>query len=274
MLNDNSDADHFKKWFDLGMNADIGIGNFFEYIIQTIYISILEPGDISIDAGANRGLHTIPMTRIVGKKGMVIGFEAIPELASNLIDKLLEMQIKNVLIKSLAIGEKKGIVDFNYVKDSDYHSGIKEQQGIPDSAKKSILKISVPLSTLDFEIDSEKKVRFMKLDLEGGEYHGLIGAQRIMNDDKPLIVFENNRETAATLYNYRSSDWFSLFEERSYKVYDLFGRNFTPEKWDTKKMPWYFIAAKRESDQKFVTERLPHLIGILYLIFKRHSLLK
>lgn len=274
MLNPSYDSDHFKKWFDLGMDEDIGVGNFFEYIIQMIYLSTLSPGDISIDAGANRGLHTLPMARIVGKKGMVIGFEAIPKLANSLLDKLNEMGIVNVLIKSLAVGEKKGTVDFHYVKDSDYHSGIKEQQGIPESAKKSAVKISVPLSTLDLEVDPEKKIRFMKLDLEGGEYHGLIGAQRIMNTENPLIVFENNRESSAKLYNYKSSDWFSLFESRSYKVYDLFGRNFSLENWDAKSMPWYFIAASRESDIKFITERLPHLIGVLYLIFKRHSFSK
>lgn len=239
-----------------------------------VYSSTLSPGDIAIDGGANRGMHSIPMAKIVGENGLVIGFEAIPKLASDLTNILIEKEIKNVLIKSLAIGDKTGVVDFHYVTNNDYYSGIKEQQGIPDIAKESAVKISVPLSTLDIEVPTGKKVRFMKLDLEGGEYHALIGAHRIMSEDKPLIVFENGREKSATVYGYQKSDWFSLFEARHYQVYDVFGRNFSTEDWGKASIPWYFIAASRESDKAFVSERLPHLIDTLSTVLTRHCFTK
>lgn len=270
----NVTANDYSYWLKTSLNTQIGVGNFLEYIIRMIFSSTLSPGDIAIDGGANRGMHSIPMAKIVGESGLVIGFEAIPKLAGELSTRLFENGIKNVLIKSLALGDKTGFVDFHYVTNNDYYSGIKEQQGIPEGAKESAIKISVPLSTLDIEVQSEKKVRFMKLDLEGGEYHALIGAQRIMSEDRPLIVFENGREKSATVYGYQKSEWFSLFEARNYQVYDLFGRNFSTEDWGKASIPWYFIAASRESDKTFVSEKLPHLIDTLSTVFTRHCLTK
>ncbi len=272
----NANGKNFQQWFQLGVNAEIGVGNFLEYVIQIIYSSILSPGDVAIDGGANRGMHSIPMASVVGENGLVIGFEAIPKLASDLSNKLTENRIENVLIRSVAIGDKTGFVEFHYVIDCDYRSGIKEQHGIPENFKGSAVKISVPLSTLDREVDGEKRVRFIKLDLEGGEYHALRGAERIMNMDKPLIVFENGRETSAKVYGYQRSDWFALFHDREYEVYDLFGRRFAVEDWenydrDKSFIPWYFIAASRDSDKKFISDNLPHLIGVLATALTRHS---
>jgi hypothetical protein len=50
-------------------------------------------------------------------------------------------------------------------------------------------------------------VRFVKMDLEGGEFHALQGATSILRD-RPLVILENGRESAANLYRYTSEHWF------------------------------------------------------------------
>jgi len=42
------------------------LGEFYEQIIRAIYTAILQPGDLAIDCGANHGVHTIPMSDLVG----------------------------------------------------------------------------------------------------------------------------------------------------------------------------------------------------------------
>jgi FkbM family methyltransferase len=265
---------NYKNLYQLGINTEIGVGNFFEMIIRVIYSSTLETGDIAIDGGANRGLHTFPMANIVGDNGLVIGFEAIPKLASDLSLRMTNSNLENVLIKSLAIGAKKGVIDFHYVVGNDYFSGINEQEGMSDNDKNTILKISVPLSTLDIEVDNTKKIKFIKLDLEGGEYDALLGAERIMVEDKPLILFENGREKSCVLYGYDRAAWFSLFESRQYEIYDLFGRNFSIENWGDDGVPWYFIAASSEADKEFIRKKLPNLIDSLFDVFIRFGIKK
>jgi FkbM family methyltransferase len=260
---------NFEKLFQMGINTEIGVGNFFESIIRLIYSSILEAGDIAIDGGANRGLHTFPMADIVGDKGMVIGFEAIPKLASDLSIRLTELNYNNVLIKSLAIGSQNGVIDFHHVTGNDYYSGIKEQVEMSENDKSTTQKISIPLSTLDIEVNNPKKIRFIKLDLEGGEYDALLGAERIMTEDKPLIVFENGRDKSCLLYGYERTSWFSLFESRHYKVYDLFGRKFSIENWGEADIPWYFIAVSSDADKDFISNKLPNIISSLFDVFIR-----
>jgi FkbM family methyltransferase len=255
--------------FNLSMNKEIGVGTFLESIIQLIYTSVILPGDAALDGGANRGMHTFPLARIVGERGLIIGFEAIPKLAAELKNKFESENIKNVQIKSIAIGNKEGFTEFSYVENNDYLSGIMENN-MPDNFKQSVSKISVPCSTLDTQVSNNSEIRFIKLDLEGGEYHALMGAKRIMLEDKPLIVFENGREPSAKLYGYNRDEWFSLFVDRGYKVYDIFGRPFNIEDWNLYEelsMPWYFCAASRANDIEFVEVRLPQLVQFLEEVF-------
>jgi hypothetical protein len=112
--------------------------------------------------------------------------------------------------------------------------------------------------------DRRQRVRFVKMDLEGGEFHALLGTTSILHD-RPLVIFENGLENAANLYGYASEDWFSLFERVDFAVFDLFGRPFCRDYWHAGGMPWYFIAAARGSpDERFVQRRAPNLVRRLY----------
>lgn len=257
---------NYDQWFLLGQNQKLWVGEFFELIIEHIYCTTLQPGDIAIDGGANRGRHTLPMSNIVSEKGLVVGFEAIPLLATNLTSLINELGITNTLIIPKAIGRDLGCVEFNYVVDSDCYSGIKERTGIPEDKVNSIAKIRVDLTTIDNEVSKiihNKRVRFIKLDLEGGEFDSLQGAINIMRHHKPLIVFENGRDSAAKVYGYTAENWFNLFDTCGYSLYDLFGRPFTLEDWSKLSVPWYFIAASQPTDIKFINEKLPHTISII-----------
>lgn len=259
----------FKTWFDLGINRDIGIGNFFEDIISMIYTNILNPGDLAIDGGANRGRHTYPIASLVGQTGLVIAIEAIPSLANE-----LSKSSNNIHVVNKALSNKIGITEFAYLKTGDGLSGIKERMHLNEFINGDVEILTMAMTTIDNEyikLDTDKKVRFIKLDLEGGEYHALLGSEYVMKHHNPLIVFENGRQESADLYEYNTSSWFSLFEKNNYAVYDLFGRKFTPSDWDKYGIPWYFIACSTSNDIDFVEHKLGNLIGLLSNSYVRKS---
>jgi len=104
--------------------------------------------------------------------------------------------------------------------------------------------------------------RFIKLDLEGGEFHALQGAEQALARSHPVIVFENSREHAARAYGYDRYDYFSFFAGLSYRLYDLFGRPFRLEGWDDQGHPWYFIGVVADGpDEVLVTGSLPRIVG-------------
>ena len=267
----NPQSDHYVQWLKLGKSEDLGIGNFFEYIIQLIYASVLQPGGLAIDCGANRGMHTFPLVRSVGMNGKVVAYEPIPTLAANLACSIDAQGIKNIVIRPVALGASTGEIQFYYLPDFDYISGIKISSNVPVKYKQKFERIQVPMVSLDEDLIETDSVRFLKLDLEGGEYHALIGAKRIMEQHRPLIVFENTRQGSASTYGYNRDDLFNIFEASGYFVFDILGRRFRREDWDKPDFPWYFIAAQRPDDLQFIRSKLGHLIGLISTILTRHS---
>jgi hypothetical protein len=111
--------------------------------------------------------------------------------------------------------------------------------------------------------------RFCKLDLEGGELRALQGGKSALRRYNPVVVFENGRESSARNYGYSTEEWFKLFEEIDYRIFDLFGKQFERADWDTPDLPWYFIAvAPRSEEAQIIFERLP---GILERYLDGHA---
>jgi FkbM family methyltransferase len=233
----------------------------FEDVINAIYSDILKPGDLAVDCGANCGLHTFPMSKLVGRFGRVVVVEAIPDLAAGLAQR----GFPNIDVQATAVGAAAGRASFSVVRDGIGYSGLQQRCDLPDDLAGSVDVIEVPVATLDSLLaDRRQCVRFVKMDLEGGEFHALQGATSILHD-RPLVIFENGLENAANLYGYASEDWFSLFERVDFAVFDLFGRPFCRDNWHAGGMPWYFIAAARGSaDERFVQRRAPNLVRRLY----------
>jgi hypothetical protein len=130
------------------------------------------------------------------------------------------------------------------------------------------------MTTLDAVIEEQHvvSVRFVKMDLEGGEYDSLRGAAEMLRSAKPpLIVFENGRRASAELYGYSPDDWFELFTNAEYQIFDLFGRPFTKNDWLTESVPWYFIAARRIQDIEMVNRELPDLIESVHALLVSKS---
>ena len=89
------------------------LGDFFEDIIKAVYSAILRPGDLAVDCGASGGLHTVPVSELVGPSGRVVAVEAIPDLAAGLAQR----GFPNVDVKATAIGAAAGRASFSVVRD-------------------------------------------------------------------------------------------------------------------------------------------------------------
>lgn len=256
-------AEQYSKWYDACRNTQLGVGEFLEHVIEKIYSRILRPGDSAIDCGANRGRHTFPIHQSVTPGGMVVGIEALPQLAAKLLDRIRDEQVTGIAIVNQAIGSGKGRTSFAHVAGDDAYSGIFQRRDLPDWAAPTVSIIDVPMTTLDNVIEEQQlsTIRFVKMDLEGGEYDALRGASRMLGAAQPpLIVFENGRTASADLYGYSSNAWYQLFSDAGYLTFDLFGRPFSKKDWLSKNLPWYFIAAKRSEDIEMVNWELPNLI--------------
>lgn len=232
-------------------------GEFFEQIIQAIYSDRLQAGDVVVDAGASHGLHTFPLAERVGRTGQVVAYEPIRRLAWRLWRKTLLMwQVK---IVNAALSDRLGKATFNLVQAASGYSGLADRQ-LPQGFADTIEKISVRTTTLDATVQW-CPVRFIKMDIEGGEFHALQGGRLMLQRDRPLIVFEHAGQPTATAYDYSPADFFNLFDSFGYALFDIFGRPYGSEDWARPMSPWYKVAAAiGTDDEAFCRHRLPTLV--------------
>lgn len=203
------------------------------------------------------------MAELVGVTGRVIAYEAIPTLAEKI--RRITINLPQVEVLNFAVCDRSEISKFKWAKAGDGYSGLRERE-MPETARVSIVDIDVQTTTLDESLQNavhEKvgSLRFMKMDIEGGEYHAFVGARKTIALLQPFVIFENGRERMAQLYEYTKEQWFDLFASMNYSTFDLFGRPFGIENWSDDHMPWYTIAVPANSEHEaYVREVLPHRI--------------
>jgi FkbM family methyltransferase len=216
--------------------------NAFETLIRSLYESWLHEGDWAIDGGAHGGLHTLPMAAAVGAGGRVLAFEPPPNICQWL--RNVCAGIANVEVREEALGREAGYVTFYAAATSPVLSGLRARP-IPDE---TFDEVKVRMTTMD--TFASRPVRFIKLDLEGGELHALQGGSKLLRAQRPLIAFECGRQDAASAYGYTAEHFFSFFGSHGYRLVDLFGRPFGrvdfQEPWNSVLVPHYCVASPEE----------------------------
>jgi FkbM family methyltransferase len=193
------------------LDAFIYAYGLYEPGIVTTFEKHVNEGDICIDVGANIGHHSIIMSQLVGPKGKVFAYEPIPAMREQMNESLELNKITNVTIIENALSDAPGILHL-HVNTSNVagSSFVNSNQGSD---------ISVEVRTLDSF--TYPVVNFMKIDVEGFEYHVLLGAKETILRCKPRILLEYSPEYYARYDNTHSEKIVSFLSDLGYKLFDL-----------------------------------------------------
>lgn len=142
-------------------------------------------GGIACDVGANKGSFLFWLSRWSGA-GRVVAFEPQQDLAQYLSRICAALRLDNVTIEAKAVFSEAGQRDF-FIPD-----GHKPGASLSSSAMKyaSVRTVSVPVVKLDDYFSETDRVSVLKVDVEGAELGVFEGAARILERNKPLLVFE------------------------------------------------------------------------------------
>lgn len=142
----------------------------------------LRKGDIFVDVGAHNGVHTIRAARIVGKSGSVFAFEPCPENFARLLKNVSENGIQNVFAFALAASDKERAAFLEFGESF-------ADQWISDAESNGGRKIgATTVDAIVSEFRAPKRIRLMKIDTQGHEYHALRGARATVARTDVLIV--------------------------------------------------------------------------------------
>jgi FkbM family methyltransferase len=158
--------------------------NLWEPTVMLALRDLCKPGTIVFDVGGNMGGLTSAMSRLVGPKGAVCTFEASPRIIGYLQGNVVAQGHHNVTVYHRAVYSKSNeiitIYDGDHLNDSIY-------------AEQSPTKVGRPIKTLaldDFCDSTGFAPDVIKMDIEGAEYDALLGAERMIERNRPHFVLE------------------------------------------------------------------------------------
>ena len=173
----------------------------------------IQRGQTVVDIGAHKGAVTYWMQRAVGHWGQVIAFEPQIELADYLLRISQALRMDQVTVINCAISSQSGIKTIARPIGKPWPSA-----KITDQKQQQEEIIPVEAQTLDdfFLKHSGRPVHFIKCDVEVHEYSVFRGGMRILQEDRPTLLFECERQH----HSGQGIDHvFQLLESLGYKGY-------------------------------------------------------
>jgi FkbM family methyltransferase len=146
-------------------------GRLFEPFETFLSQREIRPGDVVLDIGANIGYYTLQFARLVGPLGKVIAFEPDVKNFALLERSVRENGFTNIELVNAAVSDTCGRAALHHSPSNPgdhrlYHTG--EDRTTTD----------VAVTTIDaFFRNRDRRVDFIKIDIQGGEPRALKGAQ-------------------------------------------------------------------------------------------------
>jgi FkbM family methyltransferase len=144
----------------------------------------IEPGMTFYDVGANFGFYSALCSSLVGNSGRVIGFEPNPMLHANL--QRTFSGTGNSILVGIALGDQSGTASF-FIPDDHSCASLSNRTGRP------VTSLSVPTARLDDIIEQQNLPipDFLKVDAEGAETAIFRGAERLLREHSPVVMYED-----------------------------------------------------------------------------------
>jgi FkbM family methyltransferase len=150
---------------------------------------LLQPGDTAIDAGAHIGFFSMQMAAAVGPSGRVYAFEPFGPNADLLERSIAENAFADrVVLSRAAAGASSGPATLTYAEETLNSGGAYLLRDGTEPLTGNVRR-AVPVVALD-EVPLRRPVRFVKIDVEGAEPQVLQGAERLLREDRPMILSE------------------------------------------------------------------------------------
>jgi FkbM family methyltransferase len=147
--------------------------------------SLLKPGDVVIDGGANIGLFTLLAAAEVGHHGHVIACEPSPTTMHLLRANVDRNGFDWVELREVALASEPGRLRLRvFTPGSGFSS-------FAPADTTSGIEVEVQVATLD-DVASEvlERLKLVKLDVEGAELLALRGASQILHHARPDFIVE------------------------------------------------------------------------------------
>jgi len=205
---------------DISLGARFrGIPEQYEPLAFKIMGEILKAGSLAVDIGANIGLYTLAMGKMVGPNGKVVSFEPASKSYRALLEHICRNSLAEIVeAHMLVVGNKAGKCYF-------IDDGVLGTNRVGDRLSQGIIAKIVKrrVVTLDQIFDGEGFLPdLIKIDVEGYEMDVLEGAQKILTQKRCPILCELHPGYWRTM-NIPAENLVELARKLGYGLFELTG---------------------------------------------------
>jgi FkbM family methyltransferase len=150
---------------------------------------VLRPGDTAIDVGGHIGFFTMQMAAMVGPSGRVHAFEPLESNADLLERSIAENRFGDrVIFERAAVGAASGSATLTFPAETLNSGGayLLRRGTAPLTGNETRNVRTVALD----DVDIRRPVRLIKMDVEGAEPQVVRGAERLLRQDRPIVLSE------------------------------------------------------------------------------------
>ena len=160
------------------------VDGFYEPETVSVLKRWLTTGGMFVDVGANIGIISLEIAREFSRTP-VFAIEAVPRYAELLTANALANGLSNVEVHNVLCGEiENAETSFWQAPDSHFGMGSRAPQFRAEA------EVKLPMRKLDSMLSQRERVAAIKIDVEGFEAEVIAGAKKIIERDRPPIVFE------------------------------------------------------------------------------------
>jgi FkbM family methyltransferase len=181
--------------------------------------SLVRPGDHVIDAGANIGFFTMLLAGAVGPGGSVRAFEPLEYLFDALTRSTAENRFESrVEAHRVALSDMPGTARLRHAPSTTNFGGAHLVAG--GETPHGHEDVSVPMEPLDAFLD-ERRVAFIKMDVEGAEPRLIRGARALLERDRPAILSELHDPQLRAVSGVSATEFIGHMRELGYHCFAL-----------------------------------------------------
>ena len=181
-----------------------------QHLLDVIDKYVVE-GTVAIDAGANFGSISVPISKKLGSSGKLYSFEMSKVMASRLKRNIEQNKCSNVELLNIALSD---------VADQSVFFGELEEDQKTNFGDIRINKeaegTEVKTTTID-SLNIQDRVSFIKVDCQGYDLKVMRGAKKTIEKHRPVVVFEWEDDMSSD-FNDTIEDVLAFYSELNYKV--------------------------------------------------------
>lgn len=196
---------------DLQLGAPALRGEYETHVANVMEI-LLKEGDCLLDVGANLGYFSLLAATLVGDSGCVYAVEPNEYNVKLLESSRRANRFNNIIVIQAGATDVLETLFLHATIGNGSTSSILDQED-PFSSRTAP---GIPLDNLlSFR---DRPINLIKIDVEGLEYKALLGAERILKEDRPFIIFEFQ---GSGLVGIGGREFLEFLEVKGYKFVNI-----------------------------------------------------